>query len=74
MLEPRIAVQMALVLHELAENARRHGALARPDGRVAVGWRVEAGPEGRRLVLDWREPGAAAPAPARRRPRASASR
>ena len=31
-LEPRVAVQMALVLHELAANARRHGALARPGG------------------------------------------
>ena len=64
MLDPRMAVQVALVLHELAENARRHGVLARPEGRLEVGWRVEAGPGGRRLVLDWREPGAPAPAPA----------
>jgi hypothetical protein len=63
MLEPRVAVQVALVLHELAENARRHGALAGPGGRVAVGWLVAAGPEGRRLVLDWREQGGP-PAPA----------
>ena len=62
LLEPRLAVQMALVLHELVSNARQHGALARPGGRVTVDWRIEAGPEGRRLVLDWREQGAA-PAP-----------
>ena len=49
MLEPRLAVQVALVLHELVSNARRHGALARPGGRVAVDWHVEAGPDGRRL-------------------------
>jgi PAS domain S-box-containing protein len=63
LLEPRLAVQMALVLHELVSNARRHGALAGPDGRVTVGWRIEAGPAGRRLELDWRERGAP-PAPA----------
>ena len=55
MLEPRLAVQMALVLHELASNARRHGALAQPQGRVAVDWWVEAGPDGRRMRLGWRE-------------------
>jgi PAS domain S-box-containing protein len=63
MLEPRIAVQMALVLHELVENARRHGALAAPGGRVAVGWHVAAGPDGQRLRLGWREQGGP-PAPA----------
>jgi CheY-like chemotaxis protein len=63
MLEPRVAVQMALVLHELVENARRHGALAGPGGRVAVGWQVSAGPDGRWLRLDWRERGGP-PAPA----------
>ena len=73
MLEPRLAVQMALVLHELAANARRHGALARPGGRVTVDWRIEAGPDGRRLVLDWREQGAR-PCPARRPAPASAWR
>ena len=62
-LEPRVAVQMALVLHELAANARRHGALARPGGGVVVGWQVAAGPDGRRLRLDWREQGGP-PAPA----------
>ena len=57
MLEPRVAVQMALVLHELADNARRHGALAGRAGRVTVDWRIEAGPGHLRLVLDWRERG-----------------
>jgi PAS domain S-box-containing protein len=57
LLEPRLAVQMALVLHELVSNARHHGALAAPRGRVTIDWRIEAGPEGRRLRLDWRERG-----------------
>ena len=46
MLEPRVAVQMALVLHELADNARRHGALGQLAGRLTVAWRIEAGPPG----------------------------
>ena len=57
LLEPRLAVQMALVVHELVSNARRHGALGRPGGRVTAGWRIEAGPDGRRLLLDWCERG-----------------
>ena len=48
---------MALVLHELADNARRHGALAGRAGRVTVDWRIEAGPGDMRLVLHWRERG-----------------
>ena len=59
MLEPRVAVQMALVLHELADNARRHGALTGRAGRVTVGWRIEAGQGEMRLVLHWRERGPA---------------
>jgi len=61
-LEPRVAVQLALVLHELASNARRHGALSGPDGRLGIDWRLEAGPDGRWLALDWQEEGGAAPA------------
>ena len=65
MLEPRVAVQMALVLHELADNARRHGALTGRAGRVTVGWHIEAGQGEMRLVLHWRERGPAlAPADA----------
>ena len=60
MLEPRVAVQMALVMHELADNARRYGALGGSAGRVTVVWRIEAGPEsGMQLVLDWCERGPA---------------
>ncbi|TCZ65538.1 HWE histidine kinase domain-containing protein [Roseicella aquatilis] len=48
-----IATQpMAMVLHELASNAGRHGALARPDGALSLNWRLL--PDGG-LELAWQE-------------------
>ncbi len=35
---PEFAQSMALILHELATNAVKHGALSHPDGRVKVHW------------------------------------
>lgn len=43
----------ALVLHELATNATKYGALSFPEGHIAIGWSVEAGT----LLLEWRERG-----------------
>lgn len=49
---------LALALHELATNARKHGALAVPEGRIAVTWeRTMAQPGAPRLVLRWLETG-----------------
>lgn len=44
---------IALLLHELATNAVKHGALSAPQGRVRVAWRHEAAT----IVLDWTETG-----------------
>jgi len=53
-----IVQTLALALHELATNARKHGALSREEGRLSVSWRVrDADGEGRRLALDWSEQG-----------------
>lgn len=54
-LDSRAGVHLALVLHELATNARKYGALSVPAGRLAIDWRVEAtGPD---LLICWREEG-----------------
>lgn len=48
---------LALVLHELATNAVKHGALSVPRGRVRVDWEVEELGGARRLRLRWGERG-----------------
>ena len=63
MLHPRLALSIALVVHELATNAAKHGALSCPTGRISVRWRVSADSEKARaqpplkLNLDWQESG-----------------
>jgi len=50
-----LAVQpFSMILHELATNASKYGALSVPSGQVAVAWR--RAPEGG-LEVDWRETG-----------------
>jgi PAS domain S-box-containing protein len=44
---------LGLVLHELATNAAKHGALSVASGSVRLAWR----PDGDRLCLTWRESG-----------------
>ncbi len=53
----RVALQLALALHELATNAGKYGALANDTGRVALTWAVEADEGSPRLRLDWAERG-----------------
>ena len=56
MLEPQTALHLALVLHELSTNARKHGALSAPKGRVNLGWTVRSAGS-RSLLLQWIETG-----------------
>ena len=55
-LAPQPALQLTLILHELAINAVQHGALRGSDGRISVTWEItdDATP---RLRLVWRESG-----------------
>jgi PAS domain S-box-containing protein len=50
------AQTMALILHELATNAVKHGALASEAGRVNVNWTL-SGDDVPTLVFEWRERG-----------------
>jgi two-component system CheB/CheR fusion protein len=56
MLKPQAALLLALVVHELATNAAKHGALSAPGGRIDVGWTI-AVHNPSRLELIWREQG-----------------
>lgn len=50
-LRPKLALTMALLVHELATNAAKHGALSREAGQVRVRWSLS----GERLDLEWCE-------------------
>lgn len=63
----RTAVTLSMVLHELATNAAKYGALSAPEGRLTVRWKAEEEAGGRRLVLDWEEAGGPPVAPPSRR-------
>jgi two-component sensor histidine kinase len=52
-ISPEASLALALVLHELATNAVKHGALSNSAGRVIVDWQIED----RLLKLVWAERG-----------------
>lgn len=54
MLDARAFTVMALVIHEMATNAAKYGALSRPNGRLAIRWALE--PSGA-CRMEWRESG-----------------
>jgi two-component sensor histidine kinase len=61
------AVPLGMVLHELATNAAKYGALSVPEGRLEIAWRVVPAEGAPVLVLDWIErDGPAITAPPRR--------
>ena len=39
-LEPQLTVHLSLMMHELATNSVKYGALSMPDGHVAISWSV----------------------------------
>ncbi|MBL0095018.1 MAG: GAF domain-containing protein, partial [Piscinibacter sp.] len=63
-LEPNAYMSLALVVHELATNARKYGALSQASGRLAVHWEVDRNGA---LCIDWRESGGPATAEPTRR-------
>ena len=57
-LKPEAGQAMAMVLHELATNAAKYGALSIKEGRVSIRWdRRLNGHPAPHLVLEWQESG-----------------
>jgi len=54
-LQPGGALTMALILHEMATNALKYGALSNAEGRVALSWTYA--PADRALEVAWTETG-----------------
>ncbi len=51
LLSPRQFLSLSMILHELATNAVKYGALSEPEGRIDLRWTAD----GAHVVLDWRE-------------------
>jgi PAS domain S-box-containing protein len=57
MLGPKLAQSFALLVHELATNATKYGALSKADGRIHVTWSVERRESEERFKFQWIERG-----------------
>ncbi len=53
LLSPKLAMTMALLVHELATNSAKYGALSVPTGKITICWSLSEA----RLDLEWRESG-----------------
>jgi two-component system, chemotaxis family, CheB/CheR fusion protein len=56
-LEAERAARLAMILHELATNAIKYGALSNDTGRVTISWETSLTANGRKLRLSWLERG-----------------
>ena len=65
---PSSVVPFSLVLHELATNAAKYGALSAAQGRTRISWKYYRAETGeRRFKFKWEESGGPSVAPPRRR-------
>ena len=56
-LSPRLAVVLSMIVHEIATNAAKYGALSNDTGTVTLDWEVLEESDGRKLRLIWTEAG-----------------
>ncbi|MFK5600647.1 PAS domain-containing protein [Methylobacterium sp. HMF5984] len=57
MVGSKAALSLSLMLHELATNAAKYGALSNADGRVTITWRIEGDGDEAPVTLRWIEAG-----------------
>jgi PAS domain S-box-containing protein len=65
LLNPKAALSLGLVFHELATNAAKHGALSQNSGRLLVRWRRTERDGRQYLSIEWHERDGPAPKTAR---------
>ena len=56
-LAPRLAVVLSMILHEIATNAAKYGALSNDSGTVSLDWEIIEEDARRKLRLIWTEAG-----------------
>jgi two-component system, chemotaxis family, CheB/CheR fusion protein len=56
-LPPSLATPFGLVLHELATNAAKYGALSNSKGTVTLTWRLDGATGPKTLIFTWQERG-----------------
>jgi two-component sensor histidine kinase len=56
-LSPRLAVVLSMIVHEIATNAAKYGALSNDTGTIALDWEVITENATRKLRLIWTETG-----------------
>jgi len=56
-LSPRLAVVLSMIVHEIATNAAKYGALSNDTGTVTLDWEILEESDGRKLRLIWTEAG-----------------
>ena len=54
-MQAEAAQALAMVLHELATNAAKHGVFSEQSGRVLLRWWWQRNGSGDRLVIEWKE-------------------
>lgn len=54
---PKKALALTLIIHELAANAAKFGALSSDDGHLDVTWTIDTEDAEQWITLDWRESG-----------------
>ena len=67
MMRPQVGVALVMVLHELATNAAKYGALSVLTGKLAVNWHRDGDGRAERIHLRWIETGGPVVKPPTRR-------